>query len=245
MQPLQRFDEAREGAVPGCARRLAGPGEDAHACSRLGRQQGIERVRLCWLDPSADLMRDVALRGGERGRGQLFDDRGAGHDELAPAGLLHQRRGDRHRAGRGERHGQQPCRQSRRRAGMRSTKPNASRSSSRWTERVWARVVGGDRLRSGADLVGHEAQRRLRDHLAGPQLSAGVAQHAELRREAESVVVTPALLDRGEVGVAERRASSASVVGRASNPASCAPVSARRLGMTDCPRKGIDCLVRS
>ena len=111
--------------------------------------------------------------------------------------------------------------------------------------RLGARAIGGDRFRCRANLLGHEAQRPLRDHLAGPQLSAGVAQHAELQREAEPVVVTPALPDRGEVGVAERRASSASVVGRASNPASCAPVSARRLGMAGCPRKGIDCLLRS
>src|SRR4051794_15398057 len=37
---------------------------------------------------------------------------------------------------------------------------------------------------------------------------------------------------------------SASAVGSASSPASCAPVSARRLGMVGCPRKGVVCLLR-
>src|SRR3954449_6990223 len=38
---------------------------------------------------------------------------------------------------------------------------------------------------------------------------------------------------------------SASAAGSASSPSSCAPVSARRLGMTDCPRRGLVCSVRS
>jgi hypothetical protein len=147
----------------------------------------------------------VALRGGKRGRGQVFDDGGARHDQPPPAGLRHQRRGDRHSARGGERHGQQPGRQLAPAGGREVREAEGlAQLVEMGGSGLRSRAVGVDRLRRSTDLVCHEAQRRLRDCLNWPQRPAGVSERTELKREAKPVVVAPSASDRGEVGVAQR-----------------------------------------
>jgi hypothetical protein len=63
--------------------------------------------------------------------------------------------------------------------------------------------VGRERVRISAELFGYKTKRLGRDQLAGPQQAAGIAQRTKLQSEADPVAVAPALVDGGEIGVAQ------------------------------------------
>ena len=68
---------------------------------------------------------------------------------------------------------------------------------------VLAKGVVGERAGLDADLLGDEGDHRCRDPLAGLEQPAGVAQGAELEREAETVVGAAAAVDHRQLGLAQ------------------------------------------
>jgi hypothetical protein len=124
------------------------------------------------------------------------------HDQPAPTHLVEQRRGDCGGAGGSERDREQP-RPDPLPAGGGEVAEAVGRAQriQLLVARLSAGAIGGERRRLRADLVGDEAQRRLGDRLAHPQQSAGIAEGAELQREAEPVVVAAPPVDGDEVGL--------------------------------------------
>lgn len=147
----------------------------------------------------------MALGRGQRGRDQLLDGQGTGHDQAPPAGLVQKRRGDRGGARAGQRRGKQPSRDLASAGGSEvGEAEDLAQGGEVRVARLSARAVGGERLWAHADLIGHEAERRLRDRLAEPKRPARVAQRAQLQRETEPVVGAAAGADEGEILVPER-----------------------------------------
>jgi hypothetical protein len=146
----------------------------------------------------------VALGHDQNGGDQLLDDEGTWSDKTASAQLGHEGLGNAERARGRECHWQQPLQN------VAATRRCQIGKAERVTQIVELFVaglepggVGRERVRIGAELFGYKTKRLGRDQLAGPQQAAGIAQRTKLQSEADPVAVAPALVDGGEIGVAQ------------------------------------------
>ena len=144
----------------------------------------------------------------QRGGNEALERARAGRDDAASAELVHQRRGDCKGARCGERDWQQPSQQL---AAVSRCEHAEAEGLAQPIELLAPGLrpggVGGERGGADADLLGDEAQCRIRDDLAGPQQPTGIAERAELQRIAELVVLAAAPLHGGQVGAVQRPAA--------------------------------------
>ena len=106
---LQPLDHARERPVPQDASRLANPGHLAQPRSRPQLQQGVQPRPLGDIQPTGQLIGDVALRLQHGGGHQALHHARARNDDLSASEFVHQEAGDVGTARGGQRHGQEPC----------------------------------------------------------------------------------------------------------------------------------------
>ena len=200
-QQGQLLDNAVEGFVAWGAGWLPCPGQRAYGGPLLGVEQIVQCLGLGRGQGGGELPRHMAFRHDQGGGDQALDDARAGGDDPAPAQLVHQRRGDRHSVGGGQRHRQQPGEHVAALSG--SEHPEAERFAQPvelLAPGLGPGCIGSKRIGADAKLAGDELQGCLRNDLAWPKQPSRVAEGAKLQGIAELVVPTTAALDHGQVG---------------------------------------------
>jgi hypothetical protein len=168
-------------------------------------QQGVQAGSLRFRQVAGQLVRDMAFRAQQRRRHHALQDGGAGSGNAPAAQFHHQRLRHRHAADRrqGDRH--QPVRQLPMIRLAEAAEPeNGAQDIELVVPRRRTGRIVGERVGVDIELLAQKPHHLQRHQLSGSDQPAGMAQGAELEREAETVVGTAASGDHRPVVGAER-----------------------------------------
>jgi hypothetical protein len=191
--------------MSGSPGRLAGPGQAADGLVGMDLQQGIQAGPLGFRQAAGQLVRDMAFRAQQRRRYHALQDGGAGSGNAPAAQFHHERLGHRHAADRRQGDRQQPVRQL---PMIRLAEAAEPEDGAQDVELVVsgrrAGCIVGERVGVDVELLAQKPHHLQRHQLPGPDQPAGMAQGAELEREAKAVVGTAAPGDHRQVVGTER-----------------------------------------